>query len=96
MKTGTIYLVGAGPGDPELITLKGARLLAKADVIFYDHLANRELLKMANPSAQKIYVGKKAATCQTARRQAVEKALPQEEIEKQMIARAQKGELVVG
>jgi uroporphyrinogen III methyltransferase / synthase len=54
-----VYLVGAGPGDPELITLKARRLLEQADCILYDHLANSELLELAPPSAQRIYVGKK-------------------------------------
>ncbi|MBI4412422.1 MAG: uroporphyrinogen-III C-methyltransferase [Deltaproteobacteria bacterium] len=94
-KSGIIYLVGAGPGDPELITLKGARVLGLADVIFYDHLANRELLKMAKPSAQKIYVGKQGTGRQTDKGRGSEKSLPQEEIEKELIARAKKGETVV-
>ncbi|MDR1820267.1 MAG: uroporphyrinogen-III C-methyltransferase [Methanobrevibacter sp.] len=55
----TVYLVGAGPGDPELITLKGVNVLKKADVIIYDNLANEEILKH-NINAKKIYVGKKA------------------------------------
>jgi len=55
----TVYLVGAGPGDPELITLKGVNILKKADVIIYDNLANEEILKH-NINAKKIYVGKKA------------------------------------
>ena len=56
-----VYLVGAGPGDPELITLKAKRLLAQADVILYDHLASDDLLDLAPPGAQRIYVGKKRA-----------------------------------
>ncbi|MDR2830901.1 MAG: uroporphyrinogen-III C-methyltransferase [Methanobrevibacter sp.] len=55
----TVYLVGAGPGDPELITLKGINALKKADTIIYDNLANEELLKYGF-NAKKIYVGKKA------------------------------------
>jgi uroporphyrinogen III methyltransferase / synthase len=54
-----VYLVGAGPGDPELITLKARRLLETADCILYDHLANQELLRHAPPAAERIYVGKK-------------------------------------
>jgi uroporphyrinogen III methyltransferase/synthase len=54
-----VYLVGAGPGDPELITLKGRRLLEEADCILYDHLAGSELLDFAPPAAERIYVGKK-------------------------------------
>ncbi len=58
---GIVYLVGAGPGDPSLLTLRGAELLAVADVVVYDALANPRLLKHA-PTAQAIYVGKQAGT----------------------------------
>lgn len=54
-----VYLVGAGPGDPELITMKAARLLAEAEVVVYDYLANPELLALAPERAENIYVGKK-------------------------------------
>jgi len=57
---GKVYLVGAGPGDPELITVKGARLLSEAEVVVYDFLANQELLKLAPEWVKCIYVGKKA------------------------------------
>lgn len=56
-----VYLVGAGPGDPELITLKARRVLEEADCILYDHLASAELLQLAPAAAQRIYVGKKKA-----------------------------------
>src|ERR1700730_10126420 len=56
-----VYLIGAGPGDPDLITLKAKRLLEQADTILYDHLANAELLNLAPQSAERIYVGKKKA-----------------------------------
>jgi uroporphyrinogen III methyltransferase/synthase len=52
-------LVGAGPGDPGLFTLRGRELLERAEVVIYDYLANEELLKLAPPEAEKIYVGKK-------------------------------------
>lgn len=58
---GKVWLVGAGPGDPGLLTLKGAKLLAQADVVVYDYLANPRLLVHC-PDAQKVYVGKKAAS----------------------------------
>jgi uroporphyrin-III C-methyltransferase len=54
-----LTLVGAGPGDPELITLKGMRALQEADVVLYDALANEELLKYVKPHVPKIYVGKR-------------------------------------
>jgi uroporphyrinogen III methyltransferase/synthase len=59
MSKGKVYLVGAGPGDPELLTMKGARLLSEAEVVVYDFLANPELLDLAPEEAKRIYVGKK-------------------------------------
>ena len=56
--TGKVYLVGAGPGDPGLCTLKGKRCLEDADVVIYDYLANPRLLEFARPEAQRIEVGK--------------------------------------
>lgn len=53
-----VYLVGAGPGDPELITIKAVKCLQQADVILYDRLVNKELLQYAKPSAELIYCGK--------------------------------------
>jgi len=53
-----LYVLGAGPGDPELITVKGYKILQQADVILYDNLANQELLSLAPESCDKIYVGK--------------------------------------
>ncbi|MCC3155685.1 uroporphyrinogen-III C-methyltransferase [Hymenobacter sp. 15J16-1T3B] len=57
-----LTVVGAGPGDPELITVKGARVLAEADVVLYDALSNAELLDYARPGAKKVYVGKRKGT----------------------------------
>ncbi len=59
MVTGKVYLVGAGPGDPGLLTVKGREVLEKAQVVIYDYLANEEFLKYAPPGAEVIYVGKK-------------------------------------
>ena len=55
---GKVYLVGAGPGDPDLITVKGLRCLQQADVILYDRLVNPELLEYAKEGAQLVYCGK--------------------------------------
>ena len=59
---GYVYLVGAGPGDRGLITVKGLNVLKNADIVIYDHLANTDLLKEVRADAEKIYVGKKAGT----------------------------------
>jgi len=55
----TVHLVGAGPGDPELVTVRGASLLARADVVIYDRLIAHSLLELAPPGAERIDVGKK-------------------------------------
>jgi uroporphyrin-III C-methyltransferase len=57
-KKGKLYLIGAGPGDPELLTLKAARILSECDVILYDRLVGKEILCRARPGAELIYVGK--------------------------------------
>ncbi len=60
--SGFVSLIGAGPGDPDLLTLRGAEALASADVVVYDYLANPALLVHAPPGAERIYVGKKAGS----------------------------------
>lgn len=85
MKPGTVFLVGAGPGDPELITVKGRRALERADAVFYDNLAPRELLELAPERAERVYVGKKRAA----------HAYSQEEISRMLIDRARQGKAVV-
>ncbi len=80
-----VYLVGAGPGDPELITVKGRRILEQADVVFFDHLAPSALLDLAPPHAERIYAGKKKCA----------HAFPQEEVCAMLIERARRGLIVV-
>jgi len=80
-----VYLVGAGPGDPDLITWKGRKLLAIADSVLYDHLASEHLLELTPKKCERIYVGKKKAV----------RAFPQEEICAMMIERARRGLTVV-
>ena len=80
-----VYLVGAGPGDPGLITWKGRKLLAIADSILYDNLANEHLLELAPKHCERIYVGKKKSV----------HAFPQEEICAMLIDRARRGLNVV-
>ena len=82
---GCVYLVGAGPGDPELFTLRGARLVAGADVIVYDNLVAPAILDLAPASAERIYVGKKAA----------DHSLPQDEINLLLLKLAKAGKRVV-
>ena len=59
MKKGKVYLIGAGPGDPSLITVKGLKYIEKAEVVVYDYLANKKLLNHAPKEAEFIYAGKK-------------------------------------
>jgi uroporphyrinogen III methyltransferase/synthase len=65
MKLGKVYLVGAGPGDPGLLTIKARDLIAAAGCIVYDHLVNPDILHYASPFAELIYVGKQGHKCAT-------------------------------
>jgi uroporphyrinogen III methyltransferase / synthase len=82
---GKVYLVGAGPGDPGLLTLKGKECLQKADVIVYDNLANRAFLEHAGPGAEVIYAGKEGSR----------HTLSQEEINRLLVQKAAQGLQVV-
>lgn len=82
---GQVYLVGAGPGDPELLTLRGARLVAGADVLVYDNLVSPAILEMAPAASERVYVGKKAA----------DHTLPQDDINAMLVRLAQAGRRVV-
>lgn len=84
-KCGKVYLVGAGPGDPKLITLKGIECLQRADVVIYDLLVNVKLLEHASPHAKKIYGGKMAG----------EQERLQSEINELMVQHATAGKTVV-
>lgn len=81
---GTVYLIGAGPGDPGLMTIKGREALGKSDVVVYDYLVNPKLLSLAREDAEIIYVGKKAGS----------KEKSQGEINRLLVARAIKGKTV--
>lgn len=81
----TVYLVGAGPGDPDLLTVKGAEVLRRADVVVYDRLSVASLLDLAPPSAERIGVGKTPG----------HPSVPQEEINELLIARGREGKEVV-
>ncbi|GAC1390908.1 MAG: hypothetical protein NVS4B11_32540 [Ktedonobacteraceae bacterium] len=82
---GMVYLVGAGPGDPELVTLKGLHCLRMADVVLYDRLVSPALLAEARPGAELVFVGKEA-NCHT---------MTQAEINTRLIAYAQQNCFVV-
>jgi uroporphyrinogen III methyltransferase / synthase len=85
MKKGTVYLVGAGPGDAGLLTMRGAELLGRADVVVYDALVNPDLLRLAPKSAEVIYGGKRAK----------DHAIPQEGLNQLLVAKAKEGKTVV-
>ncbi|HMW17232.1 MAG TPA: uroporphyrinogen-III C-methyltransferase [Accumulibacter sp.] len=72
---GTVFLVGAGPGDPDLLTLRAARLLAEADVVVYDRLVSPEILALIPPATERVYAGKQASR----------HTLPQPEINRRLI-----------
>lgn len=82
---GTVYLVGAGPGAPDLITIRGADLLSVADVVAYDRLVHPELLDRVHPAAERIYVGKKPG----------ERSRAQEDTNQTLIDHARLGRSVV-
>ncbi len=82
---GKVYLVGAGPGDPGLLTVKGLRCLQQADVVVYDRLMDPALLQSASPDAERVFVGKERGR----------QALTQEEINDLLVDRANSGQSVV-
>jgi uroporphyrin-III C-methyltransferase/precorrin-2 dehydrogenase/sirohydrochlorin ferrochelatase len=82
---GSVALVGAGPGDPELLTLRAARLMQQAEVVLHDHLVSDAVLALVNPRAERLYVGKEDSR----------HALPQGEMNALMVALARAGKRVV-
>src|SRR5947199_708980 len=92
---GMVYLVGAGPGDAGLLTLRGAELLGRADVVVYDALVNPELLRLAPESAEIIYGGKRARHADSPNRNPQLTPMPQDELNELLIAKARAGKTVV-
>src|SRR5689334_9779169 len=84
-RSGIVWLVGAGPGDPGLISVRGATLLERAEVVVYDSLVNRKLLSYCPRGTQLIYVGKRAAS----------HTMPQDQINALLVELGQKGKRVV-
>jgi uroporphyrin-III C-methyltransferase len=84
-RCGTVYLVGAGPGDAELLTLRAARLLAAADVVVYDNLVGDDVLALVRAGAERIYAGKERSR----------HSLPQEQINELLVRLAHSGRDVV-
>ena len=83
--TGEVYLIGAGPGDPDLMTFKAVRLLQSADVVLYDRLVSEGILEMSRRDAERVYVGKRRDN----------HALPQGEINQLLLNLAKEGKRVV-
>jgi len=84
-QAGTVYLVGAGPGDPELLTQRAARLIGEVDVLVYDNLVAPDILELARPDAEKIYAGKERGR----------HSVPQDDLNLLLVKLAQAGKSVL-
>jgi uroporphyrin-III C-methyltransferase len=85
LESGKVWLVGAGPGDPELLTVKASRLITQADALVYDHLVSNDIMNLARPDARRIYAGKEASN----------HTLPQDSINQLLVDLANEGLSVV-
>jgi uroporphyrin-III C-methyltransferase len=82
---GTVYLVGAGPGDPELLTLRALRIIAAADILVYDQLVSEAILDLVNPAAERIYAGKQRGN----------HAVPQDDLNQMLVELARRNKRIV-
>lgn len=85
MVRGKVYLVGAGPGDPKLLTVRAMELLSEADIVIYDRLVGESILKFAPRTARKIYVGKRSGKHE----------VPQDKINELLVTAAHEGKVIV-
>ncbi|MGR3218529.1 MAG: uroporphyrinogen-III C-methyltransferase, partial [Candidatus Anammoxibacter sp.] len=85
MNNGIVYLVGAGPGDPGLISVKGLKCIQKGDIIIYDYLVNISLINEVKKDAEVIYVGKQGGS----------HTMEQEDINRLIVKKAKEGKMIV-